>query len=686
MRPLSKILLLTVLILAGAASFFALRPSANAAAICSSQTEAGAVANFGFNTTLVDIYIAKPNLNTPDAERPALLRKAAQKFADALGVTFVTHDNTAAVSGQSVGDIRAVGRSELSAAEAAQKLLPVMRQYPSGGLYIYFSKDNFAAHNTLPKTLVMQRQIGDKYTLLAFLVSMDTASLASQTFSNLAMQRLVLWGSCGDSPKMLELAKTTALKAYNGANREEIEPASARSALPPDGSFTQDVSERLSLKKGWNMTSSPVSEPALTLAAIRRSCNIKAGWAYAYDATNPQKWVVSNSLEPMSGYFIHATNDCSLTINGQRAPRHRILTPGWNMISSYLSWQNLNRLNRCNLISPIYHYDPAKAASTPDDPYIKVLETQALDDAQGYWVKVAAACEVSEALPSVAAPPLTSSGGGLSQEYRWVFFSAYLTRSPYYAKDLPERKMPFNEEYFLEKTLALTGVDIIAWAFWNEWAPPVKHYLVKIQDREFAAVTTELPKLARQAVILAGGDPAEAGKIFEVRVDEVGQNLATKLAGLAKSVSRWDYYSALVADCGGKSGCGYAAAEIGAGIYLKGAPRYPPSYLKYQGQGSSKQMNVVVGFSDPILKNMTEANFNRLEKIQQKIDALPVSESVKEQVQDMISWMVNAEIPQVLTDLEKQIQRLEELIRQGTPVKFTKVDAGRQLWQARDLK
>ena len=129
-----------------------------------------------------------------------------------------------------------------------------------------------------------------------------------------------------------------------------------------------------------------------------RGCTIKALYSY-YAPAGPDYYVRPSTLSAAQGYWARVDADCQVTMTGIRTSIKRTqLYPGWNLISSKYSWNEINPgavpagTTRCTLTagSSINAYDTTAHAYVTVDPAVR------FDDMKGYWVKVTGACQVNE--------------------------------------------------------------------------------------------------------------------------------------------------------------------------------------------------------------------------------------------------------------------------------------------------
>jgi hypothetical protein len=146
--------------------------------------------------------------------------------------------------------------------------------------------------------------------------------------------------------------------------------------LPPSTSpFT------FKLLKGWNAISSPTN--VIKISDIQ-GCVIEALYWY-----NGRQFVPSDTLEPMKGYWALVKEDCQATVSGiANLSRSTKLHQGWNMISSWQSWEKIK--SDCVLKSPIYYWNNALGQ------YEQISPQNSLIGYRGYWVYVEDRCTINE--------------------------------------------------------------------------------------------------------------------------------------------------------------------------------------------------------------------------------------------------------------------------------------------------
>lgn len=176
--------------------------------------------------------------------------------------------------------------------------------------------------------------------------------------------------------------------------------ASAWAAPPPPPG---PLGPTLDLHAGWNMISSPIN--AVPLSVIQGTCLISNG-PWWWTGTHYQQ---SATIEPAKGYWVLVGDACTMVAYGSSFPQTLHLAPGWNMISSSGSWNQMNT-GGCSLLSGPFWYDGTKYQQVPPEA--------PLDGFKGYWVKVDGNCIVdsqrlhpsssNDSLPP--APPAVSAG------------------------------------------------------------------------------------------------------------------------------------------------------------------------------------------------------------------------------------------------------------------------------------
>lgn len=163
------------------------------------------------------------------------------------------------------------------------------------------------------------------------------------------------------------------------------------SAYPQTKAIKEEF--EIPLQKGWNQISVPISSPTKFVSQIKE-CKIQEIWEY-----NPARkdgWLKPIILDSMKGYFVLVENDCVLNFEGYRVPKIRILSPGWNMISSINSWKDIDPNDKCGILDKIYHFNPEKFTQDPSNSYDEIAQDEPLDDTQGYWVNIKNRCVISE--------------------------------------------------------------------------------------------------------------------------------------------------------------------------------------------------------------------------------------------------------------------------------------------------
>lgn len=153
--------------------------------------------------------------------------------------------------------------------------------------------------------------------------------------------------------------------------------------LPPSGLVE-------SLEPGWNLISSPVG--AVAPDKLKGTCLFTSG---------PWEWIgnryqLADLIEPPKGYWVKVNDSCTLEATGVHIVSKLKLRPGWNLISSSWSWQqlispllaNLTGGRSCDILSGLWRY------SYRLNQYLPVDLNQPLNPFRGYWVKVSDGCIV----------------------------------------------------------------------------------------------------------------------------------------------------------------------------------------------------------------------------------------------------------------------------------------------------
>jgi hypothetical protein len=199
--------------------------------------------------------------------------------------------------------------------------------------------------------------------------SYDNSELNGQSASSLSLWRSedggVLWNFVGG----------TVDTSAHSIHSENIDSFSRWTAADADNSLGGTTST-FSFIRGWNMISVP-----LTVADYRKSVlfpSVGSNVAYAFDNGYVQKDTLKNGV----GYWLKFPDDENVGFNG--AERNQDSVPvslGWNMIGS---------ISAPVLVSSVTSNPPGIRSSSFYGYLNGYQETDTLQAARGYWVKVSA--------------------------------------------------------------------------------------------------------------------------------------------------------------------------------------------------------------------------------------------------------------------------------------------------------
>lgn len=147
------------------------------------------------------------------------------------------------------------------------------------------------------------------------------------------------------------------------------------------------------LDSGWTLISSPVG--IVTPDEIRGTCVFTSG-PWQWDGAQYQ---LVNLIEPPKAYWVRVKQPCTMEATGFLIYRKLDLHPGWNLISSSWSWQqltspqlaNVTGANFCVLQSGPWRFNNGL------NEYLPVDLSQPLNPFRGYWVKVGGDCTLISA-------------------------------------------------------------------------------------------------------------------------------------------------------------------------------------------------------------------------------------------------------------------------------------------------
>ncbi|MFH1917440.1 MAG: hypothetical protein ABIJ21_09335 [Nanoarchaeota archaeon] len=202
-----------------------------------------------------------------------------------------------------------------------------------------------------------------------------------------------------------------------GWGMDEV-PANTYAPPKPDPTSNERTKHVLSLKKGWNLVSVPVAEYQ-RLVCVRAPCyvglstNLKAidcanVKVFSHDSSG--YWDITQSIYqeifPQSGwmagsaYWVRTGKACTMTFDGAEQMTPDKLTqgnswhlqPGWNSLGAPIKNIEFSKLSStCEISSGPYRFN------TDANKWEKA---QVLKAGEGYFVKVASECSLSEAIIS----------------------------------------------------------------------------------------------------------------------------------------------------------------------------------------------------------------------------------------------------------------------------------------------
>ncbi len=169
---------------------------------------------------------------------------------------------------------------------------------------------------------------------------------------------------------------------------ENASPLQPQPPAPPGG-----LSPTLKLHVGWNMISSPIR--SVPLSAVQGDCLFSSGpWWWT-----GTRYEQASTLESAKGYWVKVGVPCTLQTppSSGSFPQSLALSPGWNLISSSGSWNQLNT-GGCTLLSGPWWWNGKQ--------YKQIAPGTPLNGFKGYWAKVSQGCNVnSQGLSGKGAAP-----------------------------------------------------------------------------------------------------------------------------------------------------------------------------------------------------------------------------------------------------------------------------------------
>jgi hypothetical protein len=148
----------------------------------------------------------------------------------------------------------------------------------------------------------------------------------------------------------------------------------------------ETTSTTLTLHKGWNLISTPISR-AITLEELLTSCKLgkyRGSYIWHWDA-DKRKWETPNIIEPGKGYYVYALNDCTLTFSEEQTlPEKVIIKKGWNMIPG-INMSSDKLKNLCPFKKYIWYWNP-KLEKWEYPTFLEV--------GKAYWIYAEKDCEI----------------------------------------------------------------------------------------------------------------------------------------------------------------------------------------------------------------------------------------------------------------------------------------------------
>lgn len=159
----------------------------------------------------------------------------------------------------------------------------------------------------------------------------------------------------------------------------------------------------LSLKPGWNLISSSITE-GVDLSTIEKSCTIlqyKKQKLWEWNA-QAQSWTNPDYLGPFKGYWIYAADTCNVPLSGTPAIFTTLpLYKGWNKISAKGSLPAISGTCTGHIDKNwIWNWDKKTEKWTHP-------ATMQLD--KGYWIKVDQDCTLGGQVPTKTVTPIVTS-------------------------------------------------------------------------------------------------------------------------------------------------------------------------------------------------------------------------------------------------------------------------------------
>lgn len=151
--------------------------------------------------------------------------------------------------------------------------------------------------------------------------------------------------------------------------------------------------ETLTLKKGWNLISTPVITPSIDITGYLYET------IYAYNTTTGTYEAVSLfDIEPGEGYWVGAFADADIEFTGEPLTEYqKNISTGWNLIGSLGIATETASINTTPdaLSGPLYRYNPEQ---------YRYSQATILKPGQGYWASTAAPCTINVSITPPVAP------------------------------------------------------------------------------------------------------------------------------------------------------------------------------------------------------------------------------------------------------------------------------------------
>ena len=163
--------------------------------------------------------------------------------------------------------------------------------------------------------------------------------------------------------------------------------------------YANVTSYALSLKKGWNMISLPVTPETTNADSIFSQVPMGYYALFSWDPLN-KTYTEPSTVEPEKGYWILVLDECEVNISGASLINYTAnLTKGWNMIGSLAVPTYLHNPDDIPdgsvLNNSIYTWSPANQS---------YISTTKIDPGKGYWILALQNCSLN-ITPTAPPPP-----------------------------------------------------------------------------------------------------------------------------------------------------------------------------------------------------------------------------------------------------------------------------------------